>query len=142
VRRLLEAIPDPELPMLDLGDLGLVRDVHVEDGAVEVSITPTFLGCPALDSMRRSIREALVGDGFDQVEVRTVYSPAWSVEWISPAGRAKLRSAGIAPPGSARVCPHCSAEAIRVVSEFGPTPCQALSACRACGEPFTSIRDL
>jgi ring-1,2-phenylacetyl-CoA epoxidase subunit PaaD len=141
LRTLLEAIPDPELPMLDLGDLGIVRDVWTEGPAVTVTITPTFLGCPALDAIRRSIHEAVADEGYEEIEVVMAYAPPWSVDWISPDGREKLRVAGIAPPGAAGVCPLCSADSVRVVSPFGPTPCQAINACRVCGEPFTSLRD-
>jgi ring-1,2-phenylacetyl-CoA epoxidase subunit PaaD len=140
-RRVVEAIPDPELPMLGLGDLGIVREVLIEEGKATVTITPTFLGCPALDHIRRTIRETLTHRGFASVAVETAYAPAWSVERISPVGRQKLREAGIAPPGEAAVCPRCSAPSARVVSSFGPTPCQAISACMECGEPFTVVRD-
>lgn len=150
VRDLLEEVTDPEIPVLTIGDLGILRDVSMaEDGVVTVTITPTYSGCPAMTAIDIAVRDRLARDGFDRVEVRTVLSPAWTTDWMSEAGRAKLEAYGIAPPvGSAGGrgtlfgadpvvrCPQCRSEATEKVSEFGSTACKAHYRCTACGEPF------
>jgi ring-1,2-phenylacetyl-CoA epoxidase subunit PaaD len=155
-----ETVTDPELPMLTLADLGVLRDVRVEDGVVVVEITPTYSGCPAMGVMRADLLHALHGAGFGEVDVRTVLSPAWSSDWISAEGRRKLAAGGIAPPGKARhrspgpvplqlgptrrsaACPQCGSPDTEQTSEFGPTACKALLRCRACGEPFEMIKEI
>jgi ring-1,2-phenylacetyl-CoA epoxidase subunit PaaD len=153
------AVPDPEIPVLTLGDLGVIRDVRVAgDGAVEVDITPTYTGCPATAVIAADVQAALRRAGADQVRVRTVLSPAWTTDWMSEAGRTKLREFGIAPPGpagraarapglpqtvqltlSAR-CPRCGSTDTREISRFGSTPCKSLWTCRSCAEPFESFK--
>jgi ring-1,2-phenylacetyl-CoA epoxidase subunit PaaD len=147
-------VPDPELPVLTLGDLGIIRDLRVaEDGAVEVDLTPTYTGCPALAVIADDVQAALNRAGAGQVRVRTVLAPAWTTDWMSETGRRKLREYGIAPPGpatrpaagpvtlafSAR-CPRCGSLDTREVSHFGSTPCKALWTCRSCAEPFDSFK--
>jgi ring-1,2-phenylacetyl-CoA epoxidase subunit PaaD len=146
------AIPDPEIPVLTLDDLGIVRDVRVaEDGSVEVDITPTYTGCPATAVIAADVRAALEAAGARDVAVRTVLSPAWTTDWMTNDGRRKLREYGIAPPGPARDgtpvrltltarCPRCGSTDTREVSRFGSTPCKALWTCRSCAEPFDSFK--
>lgn len=151
-------VVDPEMPMLTLDDLGVIRAVDERDGGVTVTITPTYSGCPAIEVMRDDIRTALTGAGYGPVEVRTVLAPAWSTDWISDAGRRKLAAAGVAPPGRAAppragvvpltlappsevvACPRCGARATEELSRFGPTACTALRRCRSCGEPFEHVK--
>ena len=146
-------VVDPELPMLSLDDLGVLRDVTEEDGRVVVTVTPTHLGCPAFSMIRSDLRDALVSAGYDDVEVRTVLSPAWSTDWISDRGRAALAEHGVGPPAPAgpvtlplmvRVearCPRCGAAADEV-SAYGAAPCLSLQRCTACGEPFEAMKAL
>jgi ring-1,2-phenylacetyl-CoA epoxidase subunit PaaD len=159
-RDVVAAVVDPEMPMLTLDDLGVLRSVEERDGGVVVTITPTYSGCPAIEVMRDDIRAALTGAGYGRVEVRTVLSPAWSTDWISEAGRRKLAEAGIAPPGRAAPrapgpipltlvppssvvrCPRCGAPATEELSRFGPTPCTALRRCLSCREPFEHMKTL
>ncbi len=159
-RAVAETVTDPELPALTLADLGVLRDVRVSDGTVVVDITPTYSGCPAMGVMRADLLHALHRAGFDDVEVRTVLSPAWSTDWITEAGRSKLAAAGIAPPGRAPVrapgpiplqlgptrrtasCPLCGSADTVETSEFGATACKALRRCRSCGEPFEHVKEI
>jgi ring-1,2-phenylacetyl-CoA epoxidase subunit PaaD len=159
-RDVVAQVVDPEMPMLTLDDLGVVRGVEVDGGAVTVTITPTYSGCPAIEEMRSDIRASLTGAGYDRVEVRTVFSPAWTTDWISPDGRRKLAEAGIAPPGRvgprpggpvpltltgpsrAVRCPHCGAPATDELSRFGPTACTALRRCPSCREPFEHMKEI
>lgn len=142
--------------MLTLADLGVLRDVREADGAVTVTITPTYSGCPALDEMRADLRQALVDAGYERVEIRTVLSPAWSTDWISDAGRRKLEEHGIAPPQrkagpvtlnlvppTQRVrCPRCGSGQTRELSRFSSTACKALRQCDACREPFEHVKEI
>ncbi|HST65828.1 MAG TPA: 1,2-phenylacetyl-CoA epoxidase subunit PaaD [Mycobacteriales bacterium] len=153
-----EAVTDPELPMLTLADLGVLRGVRTEaDGTVVVEITPTYSGCPAMGVMRADLVHALHRAGFPDVSVRTVLAPAWSSDWITPEGRRKLAAGGIAPPGPAPArtgpiplllgtrrtadCPLCGSADTEELSEFGATACKALRRCRACGEPFEHVKE-
>jgi ring-1,2-phenylacetyl-CoA epoxidase subunit PaaD len=141
-------VPDPEVPVLTIGDLGVLRDVRLmEDGTVEVDITPTYTGCPAMSVFTMDIETALLKAGFPSVRIRTVLSPAWTTDWLSEEAREKLRAYGIAPPaGKASrralfgddevACPRCGSLATEKVSEFGSTACKALWRCTACSEPF------
>ncbi|WP_410674549.1 1,2-phenylacetyl-CoA epoxidase subunit PaaD [Amycolatopsis sp. cmx-4-68] len=152
-------VTDPELPMLTLADLGVLRSVSEQDGRVVVAITPTYTGCPAMDTMRDDLEHALVSAGYPDVEIRTQLSPAWSSDWISASGRQKLASAGIAPPGaaprrsgpipltlsapvSAVRCPLCGSADTEEQSRFGATACKALRRCRACFEPFEHVKEI
>jgi ring-1,2-phenylacetyl-CoA epoxidase subunit PaaD len=140
-------VVDPEIPVLTIADLGVLRDVAVNDGQVEVLITPTYSGCPAMNMIAIEIELALALAGISDSKIRTVLSPAWTTAWMSDDGRRKLREYGIAPPqaGSGRralfgeqrvACPQCGCEDTEVLSEFGSTSCKALWRCKRCREPF------
>ncbi|HEU4598291.1 MAG TPA: 1,2-phenylacetyl-CoA epoxidase subunit PaaD [Solirubrobacterales bacterium] len=145
-REVVAAVPDPEIPVLTIDDLGILRDVAVDGGGrVVVTITPTYSGCPAMDVIRERIAERLLQHGFERSEVKTVLAPAWTTDWMSEAGRRKLREYGIAPPtadrGVAEVrCPRCGSSNVRELSRFGATACQAQFACQACLEPFDRFK--
>jgi ring-1,2-phenylacetyl-CoA epoxidase subunit PaaD len=142
------SVTDPEIPVLTIADLGVLREVVVgDDGGVEVAITPTYSGCPAMNMIAVNIAAALECAGFPNATVRTVLSPAWTTDWMSEAGRRKLREYGIAPPqvaGARRAlfgldqvsCPQCGSGDTELLSEFGSTSCKALWRCKACSEPF------
>jgi ring-1,2-phenylacetyl-CoA epoxidase subunit PaaD len=138
----LAAIPDPELPVLSIVDLGIVHRVEATDGAVRVEILPTFIGCPALDVIREDIRQALAG--FGEVDVITTFEVPWTSERISPRGRAALAAAGIAPPAAAEAirCPHCASARVVMDSAFGPTQCRMLYYCRDCRQPFEALKSV
>jgi ring-1,2-phenylacetyl-CoA epoxidase subunit PaaD len=149
-RQVLESVADPEVPVLTVDDLGIIRDIRfADDGVLEVVITPTYSGCPAMGVIEVHIRAALQSEGFDPVRVITVLSPAWTTDWLSAEGRRKLREYGIAPPAEASldkkalfgerralVCPHCGSSETEMISQFGSTACKALFRCHACLEPF------
>src|SRR5690242_16584800 len=134
-------VVDPEIPVLTISDLGVLRDVAINDGCVEVTITPTYSGCPAMNMIKVEIELALERSGFRNSKVRTVLSPAWTTDWMSEDGRRKLREYGIAPPQAATsrralfgvqqvTCPQCGSDNTEVLSEFGSTSCKALWRCR------------
>jgi ring-1,2-phenylacetyl-CoA epoxidase subunit PaaD len=140
-------VVDPEIPVLTIADLGVLRDVTLNDGQVEIAITPTYSGCPAMNMIALEIELALEREGFRKPKIRTVLSPAWTTDWMSEDGRRKLREYGIAPPmpaGSRRAlfgvqavaCPQCGSEDTQLLSEFGSTSCKALWRCKSCREPF------
>lgn len=147
---LLEEVNDPEVPVLSILDLGIVRDVSVEEGRVEVTVTPTYSGCPAMDVIRMTIRMVLLQQGYKDVTIRTVLSPAWTTDWMSEKGKDKLRAYGIAAPTpvqqvchpglfqqeEAIPCPHCHSYHTSLISQFGSTACKALYRCEDCKEPF------
>ncbi len=140
-------VVDPEIPVLTIADLGVLREVTISDGHVEVAITPTYSGCPAMNMITLEIELALERAGFRGSKVRTVLSPAWTTDWMSEAGRSKLREYGIAPPQAASsrralfgvqqvACPQCGSGDTELLSEFGSTSCKALWRCKSCREPF------
>ncbi|HEY0630087.1 MAG TPA: 1,2-phenylacetyl-CoA epoxidase subunit PaaD [Sphingomicrobium sp.] len=134
----LKAVPDPEIPVVSVLDLGIVRSVE-ED---RVTITPTYSGCPATDFIEQSIREALDAAGYREVAIETQLSPPWTTDWISEEGKDKLRAYGIAPPELARAatCPRCGSTDTEEVSRFGSTPCKAQWRCKSCLEPFDRFK--
>ena len=152
---LLAAVPDPEIPVLRVVDLGVVRHVRRgSDGRLRVGLTPTYSGCPATEMIRAAVRSVLDRHGYPDAEIEEVLSPPWSSDWLSAAGRLKLRAFGIAPPVEAvssprRLwqatpvsCPRCASADTERVSEFGSTPCKAHYRCRECGEPFDYFKCL
>jgi ring-1,2-phenylacetyl-CoA epoxidase subunit PaaD len=150
------SVADPEIPVLSIVDLGIVRKLEVRgDGEVSVGIAPTYSGCPATGVIRRSVVEALQAAGFREVVAHDELSPPWTSDWITAEGREKLRSCGIAPPAHpvvspraliptdlAIACPHCGSQATERLSEFGSTPCKALYRCTTCLEPFDYFKCL
>jgi ring-1,2-phenylacetyl-CoA epoxidase subunit PaaD len=141
------AVPDPEVPCVTVADLGILRDVTIEDGVAVAKVTPTYTGCPAVLAIEIAIESALRKAGFE-ARIERVIAPAWTTDWITPEGREKLRAYGIAPPVQASnsvrslfgetivACPRCGSEDTERLSEFGSTPCKAHWRCRACVEPF------
>lgn len=155
VLAILDGVMDPEVPVLSVRELGIVRDVDVDAaGAVTVTVTPTYSGCPAIQVIEQDIRAALAAAGHEDVRVRTVYAPAWTSDWIAPAARMKLKAYGIAPPAraeggelvqllrrrAAAQCPYCDSLDTEVRSEFGSTACKAVCWCRACRQPFEEFK--
>lgn len=138
IRAVLETVMDPEIPVISVVDLGIVR--AIEEG--RVIITPTYSGCPATDVIERSIREALDSNGFRNVAIETRLDPPWTTDWISEAGKARLLDYGIAPPELAKTatCPRCGSTSTREISRFGSTPCKAQWQCQDCLEPFDRFK--
>jgi ring-1,2-phenylacetyl-CoA epoxidase subunit PaaD len=147
VEEAIEAVRDPEIRVVTIADLGILRGVEVgDDGRVTVTITPTYTGCPAMDVIRRDIVAAAHAAGAAEVEVRTELSPPWSTDWISETGRAKLAAAGTVPPHKGTMlrltmrCPRCGSPETEELSRFGSTACKSLWRCRSCREPFDSVK--
>lgn len=142
-RNLLDRVVDPDIPFLTISDIAILRDVEITDsGAVTVTITPTYSGCPAMATITSDIHTVLAEGGFGDVTVDTVYTPAWTTEWMSNDAKKKLAQNRIAPPDSVLavvpevLCPLCSSGEINTISEFGSTACKSLMVCTDCGEPF------
>jgi ring-1,2-phenylacetyl-CoA epoxidase subunit PaaD len=157
VRSLVAEVADPEIPVLTIADLGILRDVRVDAaGGVEVDITPTYSGCPAMEQIRADVESTLRRHGYTAVSVRIVLAPAWTTDWMSEEGRRKLREYGIAPPGPAHtggagansfvhleisvLCPQCGSAHTSELSHFGSTPCKSLHRCSGCREPFEHFK--
>jgi ring-1,2-phenylacetyl-CoA epoxidase subunit PaaD len=144
-----EEIPDPEIPVISLVDLGVIRSVDVSDGHVRVEFTPTFLGCPALEMMKRALEEKVRGLGAEP-EVEVVNDDSWGTDKITAAGREKLRAAGFAPPAPRLVqvqsavhrCPYCGSTQTKLENLFGPTPCRSLRYCESCRQPFEQFKTI
>jgi ring-1,2-phenylacetyl-CoA epoxidase subunit PaaD len=156
---ILDGVKDPEVPVLSVVELGIVRDVEVDETGVTVRITPTYSGCPAMRVIEDEIRAALAGHGVPLVRLDTIYSPAWTTDWLSPDAKRKLEAYGIAPPGRApqeplvsltrapaRVdspaCPYCHSRDTTIRSEFGSTACKAIGYCNSCQQPFEIFKAL
>jgi ring-1,2-phenylacetyl-CoA epoxidase subunit PaaD len=155
-RKIAESVPDPELPMVTIGDLGILRDVGEDGDTVTVTITPTYSGCPAMREIATDLRRRLAQAGYRYVDIKTVLSPPWTTDWITPEGRRKLTAAGIAPPAAATPpvtpvpltltrapvsCPRCGSRDTRETARFSATACKALYQCRACLEPFEYVKE-
>lgn len=149
IYNILEQVSDPEVPVLSIIDLGVVRDVLITEELLEVVITPTYTGCPAMDMIEVEIKAMLQEHGFEKVKVRTILSPAWTTDWLSESGKQKLLDYGIAPPqGSAKskralfseesgiICPQCKSTNTEMISQFGSTACKSQYKCLDCEEPF------
>ncbi|HNP21575.1 MAG TPA: phenylacetate-CoA oxygenase subunit PaaJ [Panacibacter sp.] len=154
--RMLEAVTDPEIPVLSVVDMGIIRAVRIDETglpnrpAVEITITPTYTGCPAMDVINTSIRLALIEGGITKHQIKTVLYPAWSTDWITESGKQKLKAYGIAPPQAKSTaptmnlteaeetiqCPQCNSTDTKLISRFGSTACKALYQCQDCKEPF------
>jgi ring-1,2-phenylacetyl-CoA epoxidase subunit PaaD len=152
-RAAIATVTDPEIPVLTLDDLGVIRRVELAaDDAIEVDITPTYSGCPAMAAMALDLQAALAGAGFTNARIRTVLAPAWTTDWMSAEGRRKLADYGIAPPAAkasrralfgdddALACPRCSSLSTAKISEFGSTACKSLWRCESCLEPFDAFK--
>jgi len=147
---ILETVYDPEVPVLSVIDMGIIRNVEIVNDSIEVTVTPTYSGCPAMDVIRMNIRLALLEHGYNIVTLKTVLSPAWTTDWMSEKGKEKLKAYGIAPPQAAQSvctlntfqeeeaiqCPHCNSYHTKLISRFGSTACKALYQCEDCKEPF------
>ena len=155
VLAILDGVMDPEVPVLSVRELGIIRDVQVDaEGAVTVTVTPTYSGCPAIHVIEQDIIAGIHAAGIAEVRVRTAYAPAWTTDWIGPEAKAKLKAYGIAPPSAAssgelvqlmRVrtapeCPYCDSRETEIRSEFGSTACKAVCWCRACRQPFEEFK--
>jgi ring-1,2-phenylacetyl-CoA epoxidase subunit PaaD len=135
----LDAVPDPEIPVISLVDLGIIRGVAWQGDVLTVAVTPTYSGCPATSIINMDIETALRGHGIEKLELKRQLSPPWTTDWLSDKGRAKLEEYGIAPPqpaGGPSRCPHCGGTHLEKLSQFGSTPCKAQWRCRDCLEPF------
>ncbi|MBK8311993.1 MAG: phenylacetate-CoA oxygenase subunit PaaJ [Chitinophagaceae bacterium] len=147
---ILETVVDPEVPVLTITDLGIVRDVRISGSEVEIVLTPTYTGCPAMDMIAMNIRLALLEHGYQSIKITSVLSPVWTTDWMTEDGKRKLKEYGIAPPNprqqvcnndlfaaaEAVQCPHCNSYHTHRISEFGSTACKALYQCDDCKEPF------
>ena len=152
----LNEVLDPEVPVISIVELGIVRDVQIADETVTVTITPTYSGCPAMNAIEQEIVKALKGRGVERVELKVTYSPAWTTDWIGADAREKLRAYGIAPPSpvdhSAPVsigrrrptvrCPYCGSTKTELRSEFGPTACKSIHVCTDCTQPFEEFKTI
>ena len=139
IRAVLDKVPDPEIPVISLMDLGIIRDLNWQGDTLEVTVTPTYSGCPATSVINMEIDKALREAGVEDVSLKRQISPPWSTDWLSEKGRAQLESYGIAPPqpaGGPDRCPHCQSPDVERISQFGSTPCKAQWRCRDCMEPF------
>ena len=145
--QLMETVYDPEIPVLSVVDLGIIRDVSVDENGINVAITPTYSGCPAMDVIAMNIRMALVKEGFPSINISHQLSPAWTTDWMTEIGKQKLKSYGIAPPVAKSFdaaylenllvqCPLCHSDNTKLISQFGSTACKALYQCNDCREPF------
>jgi ring-1,2-phenylacetyl-CoA epoxidase subunit PaaD len=148
-------VPDPEIPVLTLADLGIIRSVAIDDDAITIGIAPTYSGCPATEFIEESVIEELQQNGFENIRIKKILSPAWTSDWISEEGRRKLKNYGIVPPDKAAeskralfhhglqiACPRCSSKKTTRVSEFGSTPCKSSYKCDDCLEPFEYFKCL
>jgi len=133
---LLKRIPDPEIPVISIVDLGVVRKVKFYDTELHIEITPTYSGCPALQMMQDEIEKTLEKKGISKYKINTVLRPAWTTDWMSIEAKKKLKKFGIAPPEKNIICPQCNSRDVEVISQFGSTACKALYKCNACLEPF------
>lgn len=154
--RVLESVMDPEVPVLNVVELGIVRDVELLENGARVTVTPTYSGCPAMAVIERDIAQALRDHGVGRVEVRTRYTPAWTTDWIPAEAREKLRAYGIAPPGPAEHdapvqlgrrrpavrCPFCGSSHTTLESEFGSTACKSIHVCDDCRQPFEEFKPI
>jgi ring-1,2-phenylacetyl-CoA epoxidase subunit PaaD len=149
IRQILEQVTDPEIPVLTITDLGILRDIKINGDEIEVIITPTYTACPAMDMIAMNIKLALIENGYSNIKITSVLSPAWTTDWMSEEGKRKLKEYGIAPPitrsdrdgqTGAIECPQCHSHNTKLISQFGSTACKALYQCNDCKEPFDHFK--
>ena len=155
ILNLLKEIEDPEIPVINIVELGIVRDISISDDEIKIDITPTYSGCPAMKVIEDQIRQKLHENGFEKIKIKTIYSPAWTTDWISEETKTKLQQYGITPPQkvtpqdvfpflSEKVekvhCPYCNSIETTITSKFGSTPCKALHYCNNCHQPFEEFK--
>ncbi len=133
---LLNTVPDPEIPVISVVELGVIRDVQFTNNSFLILITPTYSGCPAVKTFQDDIKTCLLENGIENFELKIVYSPAWTTDWMNDATKEKLRKFGIAPPSNKVICPQCNSQNTTLISEFGSTACKSLFKCDDCLEPF------
>jgi len=143
IRRSVASVVDPEIPVLTIEDLGILRSVEQDEGKVVVTITPTYSGCPAMRQIEDDIASTLRKEGIEEFDIRVTHNPPWTTDWISGEGHRKLAEFGIAPPTglSEVLCPRCQSDHPRMVARFGSTACKALMVCSSCGEPFDYFKE-
>ena len=137
---LLKMIPDPEIPVISVVELGVIREIQYLNKVFIIKITPTYSGCPAMTTFKNDIRNCLKENNINNFELKIVYSPAWTTDWMSQKTKAKLLKYGISPPNKSVVCPQCKSKNIELVSEFGATACKSLHKCIDCLEPFEHFK--
>ena len=133
---ILKTIPDPEIPAVSIVDLGIIRDVQYDDDMFNITITPTYIGCPAMSFIEEEIIYNMESQGVINFQIKTSLAPPWTTDWMSEGVKAKLKDAGIAPPSKNVICPQCDSMEVAVISNFGSTACKALYKCLSCAEPF------
>lgn len=133
---ILKTIPDPEIPAVSIVDLGIIRDVQYDDDMFNITITPTYIGCPAMSFIEEEIIYNMESQGVINYQIKTSLAPPWTTDWMSEGVKAKLKDAGIAPPSKNVICPQCDSMEVEVISNFGSTACKALYKCLSCAEPF------
>ena len=133
---ILKTIPDPEIPAVSIVDLGIIRDVQCDDDMFNITITPTYIGCPAMSFIKEEIIYNMESQGVINYQIKTSLAPPWTTDWMSEGVKAKLKDAGIAPPSKNVICPQCDSMEVEVISNFGSTACKALYKCFSCAEPF------
>ena len=139
---ILKTIPDPEIPAISIVDLGIIRDVQCDDDMFNITITPTYIGCPAMSFIKEEIIYNMELQGVINYQVKTSLAPPWTTDWMSDEVKTKLKDSGIAPPSNSIVCPQCDSREVEVVSEFGSTACKALYKCQDCREPFHHFKQI
>lgn len=154
IREMLSSVLDPEIPVLSVIDMGIIREIAIDNGGVTVTITPTYSGCPAMHVIEESIRTSLLTNGFDSVMIKTAFSPAWTTDWLSEMAKKKLKEYGIAPPTHVKhstllqielpkvQCPFCHSSETQLKSDFGSTACKAYYFCNSCHQPFEFFKPL
>ena len=139
---LLKTIPDPEIPAVSIVDLGIVRNVEFDNNKLNITITPTYSGCPAFSFMKEEIVRHLETEGITNYQIDTALAPPWTTDWMSNDVKSKLKEAGISPPSHEVVCPQCDSQNVQVISEFGSTSCKALYKCKECSEIFHYFKQI
>lgn len=133
---LLNTVPDPEIPVISVVELGVIRDIRLTNNSYIISITPTYSGCPAIKTFTDDIKSCLKSNGIHDFKIKLVYSPAWTTDWMTDTTKDKLKKYGIAPPSTTVICPQCNSKKAELISEFGATACKAMYKCTDCLEPF------